>query len=72
MVINLSTLRSRQKYLDNFDMRWRRRLKKICWTDSVRNEEILHTSRVGKERNFRHTREIERLTGLVTCLGTAF
>ena len=45
-------------------------MEKIGWTDRVRNEEILH--RIRKERKFRHAREEERLTGLVTCLGTAF
>jgi len=31
-----------QKYLDTFEMCWRR-MEKISWNDSVRNEEVLHT-----------------------------
>jgi hypothetical protein len=30
-------------------------MEKISWTDRVRNEEVLHTSRVKEERNILHT-----------------
>jgi hypothetical protein len=42
-----------QKYLENFEMWFWRRMKKITWTNRVRNEEVLH--RVNKERNILHT-----------------
>jgi uncharacterized protein YnzC (UPF0291/DUF896 family) len=29
-----------QKYLESFKMWFRRRMEKISWTDSVRNEEV--------------------------------
>jgi hypothetical protein len=40
-------------YLESFDMWCWRRMKKISWTDRVRNEEVLH--RVKEERNIVHT-----------------
>jgi hypothetical protein len=42
-----------QKYLESFEMWWWRRMEKITWTDSVRNEAVLHT--VKEERNIIHT-----------------
>jgi hypothetical protein len=42
-----------QKYLESFKMLSWRRMEKISWTDSVRNEEVLHT--VKEERNIIHT-----------------
>jgi hypothetical protein len=42
-----------QKYLESFEMWCWRRMKKISWTDRVRNEEVLH--RVKEERNVLHT-----------------
>jgi len=46
-------------------------MEKICWTDLVRNAEVLQ--RV-KEKGISYVQEKEgRLTGLVRfCLGTAF
>jgi hypothetical protein len=41
-----------QKYLESFDM-WCWRRMEISWTDSVRNEEVLH--RVKEERNILNT-----------------
>ena len=38
-----------QKYLESFEMWCWRRMEKICWTDHVRNEEVLLT--VNKQRN---------------------
>ena len=38
-----------QKYLENFEMWWWRRMEKISWTDHVRNEEVLLT--VNEQRN---------------------
>jgi hypothetical protein len=42
-----------QKYLESFEMWCWRRIKKIIWTERVRNEEVLH--RVKEERNILHT-----------------
>jgi hypothetical protein len=42
-----------QKYLKSFEMWCWRRMKKISWTDRVRNEELLH--RVKEERNILDT-----------------
>ena len=42
-----------QKYLESFEMWCWRRVEKISWTDSVRNEEILQG--VKKDRNVLHT-----------------
>jgi hypothetical protein len=42
-----------QKYLESFEMWCWRRMKKISWTDRVRNEEVLH--RVKEGRNIVHT-----------------
>jgi hypothetical protein len=41
-----------QKYLESFEMCWRR-MEKISWTDRVNNEAVLH--RVKEERNILHT-----------------
>jgi hypothetical protein len=41
-----------QKYMESFEMLCWRRMDKISWTDSVRNEEVLH--RVKEERNILH------------------
>jgi hypothetical protein len=41
-----------QKYLENFEMWCWRKMKKISWSDHVRNEEVLH--RVKEERNVLH------------------
>jgi hypothetical protein len=60
-----------QKYLESFEMWCCRRMKKISWTDRVRNEEVLHRGK--EERHILHTIKEERVTGLVTyCVGTAF
>ena len=40
-----------QKYLESFEMWWRR-MEKISWTDHVRNEEVL--LRVNEQRNILH------------------
>jgi hypothetical protein len=49
-------------------------MKKIRWTNHVRNEEVLQT--VKEDRNILQTikgRQEGKLTGLVTsCVGTAF
>jgi hypothetical protein len=42
-----------QKYLGNLERWCWRRMKKISWTDRVRNEELLHT--VKEERNILRT-----------------
>jgi hypothetical protein len=42
-----------QKYLESFEMWCWRRMEKISWTDRVRNEEVLH--RVKEGRNIVHT-----------------
>jgi hypothetical protein len=36
-----------QKYLESFEMWCWRRMKKISWTDRVRNEEVLHRVKRG-------------------------
>ncbi|PNF17737.1 hypothetical protein B7P43_G07070 [Cryptotermes secundus] len=41
-----------QKHLDSFEMWCWRRMKKISWTDYVRNEEVLF--RVSEQRNILH------------------
>jgi len=38
-----------QKHLDSFEMWCWRRMKKISWTDHVRNEEVLLKSRGAEE-----------------------
>jgi hypothetical protein len=38
---NVTLQKADQKSLENFEMWCRRRMKKIGWTDHVRNEEIL-------------------------------
>ena len=45
-----------QKYLDSSAMWCWRRMKKISWTNRVRNEEVLH--RVKEDRNILHTIKI--------------
>jgi hypothetical protein len=42
-----------QKYLESFEMWCWRRMEKISWTDRVKNEEVLH--RVKEGRNIGHT-----------------
>jgi hypothetical protein len=42
-----------QKYLESSEMWCWRRREKISWTDRVRNEEVLH--RVKEGRNILHT-----------------
>jgi len=63
-----------QKYLESFEIQRWRRMKKISWTNHVRNEEVLQT--VKEDRNILQTikgRQEGKLTGLVTsCVGTAF
>jgi len=41
-----------QKHLERFEMSCWRRMEKICWTDHVRNEEVLF--RVKEKRNTLH------------------
>jgi len=41
-----------QKHLENFEIRWWRRMEKISWTDHVRNENVL--LRVKEQRNILH------------------
>jgi hypothetical protein len=43
-----------QKYLRSFDIWCWRRIKKITWTDRVRNDEVLHS--IQEERNILRTR----------------
>jgi len=60
-----------QGHLESFEMWCWRRMKKISWTDHVRNEEDL--LRVKEQRNILHEISKRRLTGLVTfCIETAF
>jgi hypothetical protein len=47
-----------QKYVGSFEMRCRRRIEKIGWTDCVRNEGVLH--RVKEERNILQTVKIRK------------
>jgi hypothetical protein len=42
-----------QKYLESFEMWCWRRMEKICWTNGVNNEAVLH--RVKEEMNILHT-----------------
>jgi hypothetical protein len=50
MVLKLGTLRKvYRKQLKSFEMPCWRRMEKVSWTDSVRNEEVLHG--VKEERN---------------------
>jgi hypothetical protein len=51
-----------QKYLESFEMCWRR-MEKISWTDCVRNEEVFH--RVKEERNILQT--IKRRKAIWIC-----
>ena len=41
-----------QKYLESFEMWYRRRMEQISWTDHVRNEEVL--LRANEQRNILH------------------
>jgi hypothetical protein len=41
-----------QKHVESFEMWCWRRMEKICWTDHVRNEEVL--LRVSEQRNILH------------------
>jgi hypothetical protein len=41
-----------QKHLESFEMSCWRRMEKICWTDRVRNDEVL--LRVKEQRNILH------------------
>jgi hypothetical protein len=43
--------RLEKKYLESFEMCWRR-MEKISWTDRINNEAVLH--RVKEERNILH------------------
>jgi hypothetical protein len=56
-----------QRYLERFEMWCWRRMKKISWTDRVRNEEVLQ--RVKKERNILHTikRRKAKWIGYILC-----
>jgi len=47
-----------QKYVKSFEMRYRRRIEKIGWTDRVRIEEVLH--RVKEDRNILQTIKIRK------------
>jgi hypothetical protein len=66
------TLRNEhQKYLESFEKCCQRRMKKISWTDCVKNKEVLHG--VNKEWNIPHTIKGRKANGLATsCVGTAF
>jgi hypothetical protein len=60
-----------QKYVESFEMWCWRRMEKICWTNHVNNEAVLH--RVKEEGNILHTIRRRKDTGLGTyCVGTAF
>ena len=50
-----------QKLLESFEMWCLRRMKKISWTDHVRNEEVLLI--VNEQRNIVHEISNGRLTG---------
>jgi hypothetical protein len=62
-----------QKYPESFEIQCWRKMRKISWTNHVRNEEVLQ--RVKEDRNILQTikgRKEGKLTGLVTsCVGTA-
>jgi hypothetical protein len=45
-------LKVEQKYLESFEVVYWRRMKRIRWTDRVKNEELLH--RIKEERNIIH------------------
>jgi hypothetical protein len=60
-----------QKHLESFEMWCWGGMKKISWTDRVRNEEVL--LRVKEQRNIHMKYANGRLTGLVTfCVKTTF
>ena len=46
-----------QKFLESFEMWCWRRIQKICWTDRVRNEEVLHT--VKEEKTITYDKQKE-------------
>ena len=48
----LTNWKADQKYLESFEMCWRR-MEKISWNDRVRNNEVLHG--VSEKRNVLHT-----------------
>jgi hypothetical protein len=51
-----------RKYLKSCEMWWWRRMEKISWTDSVKNESI---TRSQGERNILESKKEGRLTGLL-------
>jgi hypothetical protein len=59
-----------QKHLESFEMWCWRRMKKISWTDHVRNEEVLES----RSRGISYMKQVNRrLTRLVTfCIETSF
>ena len=46
---NLTLWKVDQKYMESFEMWYWRRMEKISWTDSVRNEEVITLSQGGEE-----------------------
>jgi hypothetical protein len=53
MVLKLVTLREiDQKYVERFEMRCRRKVGKISWTDHVRNEVGCYTESRSKGRSY--------------------
>jgi hypothetical protein len=65
-----------QKYLGSFEMWCCRRMKKISWTDRVRNEEVRVLQSGKKERNILQTikrRKANRIGHVLrrNCLRTA-
>jgi hypothetical protein len=59
-----------QKFLESCEMWYWRRMNGICWTDHVRNEEVLQ--RVKEQRNVLQKQKEGRLAGLLaSCIGSA-
>jgi hypothetical protein len=59
-----------QKYLESFEMWCWRRMEKICWTDHVRNEEVL--LRVNEQRNILHEIRKRKVNWIGHILHTNF
>ena len=58
MVLKYGPRKVDQKYVENSEMCWCRRMEKISWTDRVRNEEVLLKGQGGEEyRTYNKKRE---------------
>jgi hypothetical protein len=68
--LNLDTSKNRSEVPGNYEMLCWRRMKKISWTDRVRNEEVL--LRVSEQRNILHTIKIRLIVLVTSCVGIVF